>query len=73
METEKEKVDEIEQNIRKQDLFKMLIGSVNDLTEEVYRLRQKEVELMQKLLDSEQVVTYLISELAKKYFGGKQK
>jgi len=60
--------DKTEQNIRKEETLKYLLEALNKSTEEIYELKQKEVNLLQRLLDTEQAVTHLINELAKQKF-----
>jgi len=64
----KEKFDKMEQRIRNQELFKTLLDSLTKSTEQLYELRQEKINLLQRLLDSEEAITHLISELAKAKF-----
>ena len=64
----KAEFDKTEQNIRKEETLKYLLEALNRSTEEIYDLKQKEVNLLQKLLNTEQAVTHLIEEIAKQKF-----
>ena len=64
----KPEFDKTEQDIRKEKTLKYLLEALSKSTEEIYDLKQKEVNLLQRLLDTEQTVTYLIGELAKQKF-----
>ena len=54
----------MEENNQKEEAFKLLIEAVNNSTEELYRLRKREITLLQKVLNSEKKITSLISQLA---------
>lgn len=64
----KEKFEKMEKDIRNQKLFKTLLESLTKSTEELYESRQKEIDLLQRILDSEEVITHLITELANAKF-----
>ncbi len=68
-----EKFDKMEKDIRNQRLFKTLLESLTKSTEELYESRQKEIDLLQRLLDSEEAITHLITELAKAKFPKEEK
>ncbi len=52
----------------KDDAFKFLLEAVNNSTEEIYRLRKREISLLKQLLEADKKVTGLIQELAEKTF-----
>lgn len=52
----------------KDDAFKLLLESVNNSTEEIYRLRKREISLLKQLLDADKKVSALIESLAEKTF-----
>lgn len=64
----KEKFEKMEKDIRNQRLFKTLLESLTKSTEQLYESRQKEIDLLQRLLDSEEAITHLITELANAKF-----
>ena len=64
----KPEFDRTEQNIRKENTFKYLLQALSKSTEQIYDLKQREIDLLQRLLDTEQAVTHLIEELAKQKF-----
>ena len=52
----------------KDDAFKFLLEAVNNSTEEIYRLRKREISLLKQLLEADKKVTGLIQEIAEKTF-----
>lgn len=58
----------MEMENKKDEAFRLLLEEVNHTTEELYDLRQREIVLLQKLLDAEKKVTFLCGELAKEKY-----
>lgn len=58
----------MEDEKKKDRVWKLLIESINDSTEQLYKLRQREINLLQKLLEREKQITMLIEELANARF-----
>jgi len=52
--------------------FKLLLDSVNNSTEEIYRLRKREIDLLKQLLEADKKITTLIESLAEKTFPKEQ-
>ena len=53
--------------------YELLIEIVVKTTDELYELRQREINLLQRLLNAEKKISFLVGELAKEKFPKSEK